>query len=266
MRQLGFEVGILDVRDGAFALSLATEPASAMVRNLSILDSIAPGSSITPCTFCYNSKVIGLASAAAQLKAPAIVFAHHATDAVASLLKSALMYIDRWDRQHAVYSRAQFADLVEHTADDFLRAGVTSPSFARVKELVYEGCAATDEPPVQPLLMSWTSTVGLRVIRPLFDVWEPEIVAFFADSGLTAEDSGCGHSATAAYHTPRELVHHGLLDRLVREGARELVSALASLVVHGLTPDGRLKINVRNERVRLLGDAYRGEVTCEPKL
>ncbi len=205
---LGIDTEIVSVRGPAAASSGAT--LLSIHKRIGILDQIAePGMSATPCTHCYNVKILALESAADRLGAAKVAFAHHMTDASASLIKEALMRIDCWDENHAIFTRANFAALVARLtieASNF-RYDIKDvfPLTRRISELTYEGLVDTDEPPRQPLR---NDCAEIEIVRPLFGTDEAMIIHAVEDLRIHPEGSGCGHSATINTYTPREMVHY----------------------------------------------------------
>lgn len=222
-------------------------------RRLKVLDSIKPSSStnVTPCTHCYNSKVIALDNAVRQFGIFKIAFAHHLTDACASLVKEALLRIDRFDRNHAVYLRSNFESLVYELATETASYPTTEHNIVRrIDELVQDRRVDTDEPPRQPLRID---NDGVEIIRPLFGLWEPALLSLSRDLRITPEGSGCGHGATLNTETPREMVHY----RVLRHASQEFGAHIAALVMDGLDQDGSTTTRARYRRTEDLGVGYK---------
>jgi len=226
-----------------------------LANNLAVLD--RPQSSadtFTPCTYCYNAKVIALEEAACRLGASRIAFGHHQTDACASLLKEALMHIDRWDHGHDVYRRSNFEGLVASLHDEAAQYSTEddpdTPLLCRIAALVQEGLVDTDEPPRQRL----RDGSDIDIVRPMFFVDEALISAHVAHAKLHTEGSGCGHGATLNTQTPREMVHFRVLARVNPSAfGRYLTRLLRSCV----TENGSARVKARRKRRQLLGDTYK---------
>lgn len=227
-------------------------------QNLRILDqstSTAIGSGFTPCTSCYNSKVLSLNEELDRLEIERIAFGHHATDACASLLKAAFMYIDRWDCGNESYSSDNVRSLAKNFKLEALKrnnAATASLSSLehRIDQLVHECAATTDEPPRQELLPGSKRTV----IRPLFDILEKELIEVSEDSSLPVEGSGCGHSLAAARYTPREIIHFQILRELETDARVDFIQTWTK---YALDKEGALRVNSRRQRSALLGTAYK---------
>jgi hypothetical protein len=262
---VGAKVSVVPVRAESFQQGLPTDARAQLVRRLHFLDELDLSTSpnATPCTECYNTKVSALQSSAARLGIHWIAFGHHATDAIASFLKGALMYIDRWDRGHERYERSQFSALVDEFRDQVLSVLGESRLLRRAVSLVEEGLAATDEPPVAPLV---SAAVSPRIARPLFHVFEHEIIDVQRTNSIRTESSGCAHGQSALTEVPREMVHYRVLRALAesKEG-RVLLADLLNVVRTGLHPDGTLVVDVRRNRDRILGPTYRA-AQCSEKL
>jgi tRNA(Ile)-lysidine synthase TilS/MesJ len=190
-----------------------------------------------------------------------VAFAHHRTDACASLLKEALLRIDRLDRGHDRYSRANFEALVAELAKEAVSYPKGScPLLQRTAELAADGRVDTDEPPRQPLR---TDRRGTEIIRPLFGAWEESLAQLAVDLDLSPEPSGCGHSMTSETETMREMVHYRVLRN---PAAREFRDHLASLVISSITSSGYGMRRARYHRADDLGTSYRPQPPISDKL
>lgn len=233
-----------------------TEPG--IKRDLAVRRAFLDGPSVsdpavTPCTNCYNCKILSLVDAARH-DAPTILFAHHATDALSSFLKSALMQIDRWDDDNPVYERHRFRELGTRIALD-LRAG-SAGQVDRLADLLNQGKAHTSEPPVERrALHSQAYTIG----RPMFFLQEDATTALVETLGIVAENSGCGHTSAASTRTPREIVHYELLPLIAETaGGRASIQELSDRLAESLNADGTAPTDARQSRHMLLGTAYKG--------
>jgi hypothetical protein len=224
-------------------------------RNLRVLDLLpadAPGT-ITPCTHCYDVKALTLQDVARRHGVRSVAFGHHQTDATASLLKEALMHVDRWDRGHEVFRRENFAALVEELRAESqdASAGAAKPLLGRITRLVQEGMIDTDEPPIQPLN---ANDPDIRLVRPMFLLDESEIIRVIRNLALGTEGSGCGHGISGTYLTPREMVHY----RVVRNAAGSwFKDHMRDLVLQGINTDGTARFRARRNRAALLGGRYK---------
>jgi hypothetical protein len=222
-------------------------------KRLEILNSIgsSAGSSVTPCTHCYNTKVIALDNAVRDRGLAKIAFGHHRTDACASLLKEALLRIDHIDRGHDLYARGNFESLVQELALEGAEYPRTGGELTRrITELVQDRRIDTDEPPRQPLRLD---NDGVEIIRPLFGTWESMLIRLSKQMWATPEGSGCGHGATANTETPREMVQY----RVLRNASAQFSAHIAALVLSGVSQDGRTSIKARYRRGVDLGVGYK---------
>lgn len=222
-------------------------------KRLEILNSIesSGGSGGTPCTHCYNTKVIALDNAVRGRGLAKIAFGHHLTDACASLLKEALLRIDHIDQGHEIYARRNFEALVMELAlesADYPRTG--GGLTRRITELVQDRRIDTDEPPRQRLRLD---NDGVDIIRPLFGTWENTLIRLSKQLRATPEGSGCGHGATANTETPREMVQY----RVLRNASAQFSAHIAALVLSGVSQDGRTSIKARYRRTEDLGADYK---------
>ncbi|MEW1842665.1 hypothetical protein AB0392_32375 [Nonomuraea angiospora] len=241
-------VEVVDVRRDTVAKS--REDRRNIGRSLRALTVIQPNA--TPCTHCYNVKVVALENAVRDHGASTVAFGHHRTDALASLIKEALMYIDRWDRGHRVFDRDNFAELVKQLKEEAEAPPDAGHALiARITELVHADIVDTDEPPRQPLNRD---NPGINIIRPLFLVNEGTIIEITATGLIDVEGSGCGHGLAANYLTPREMVHYGVL----RAGCHPWFDEHAQrLLMHGIDTRGGARLEARRRRAALLGDQYK---------
>ncbi|MGH9931523.1 MAG: hypothetical protein ACREA9_20130, partial [Pyrinomonadaceae bacterium] len=207
-----------------------------------------------PCTHCYSVKVLALETAARRDEVTRIAFAHHMTDAIASLIKEGLMYVDRWNNDHSEFDRKNFELLVDQLvaeSADFPGEPLPNSLTSRLVGLVHTGKVDTDEPPRQPLRQDNPS---VEIVRPLFLVNEHQIRKTSTDLSLRTADSGCGHGATQVTQTPREIVHFRLLNSLEN---RAYYSLLRELVLHGIAPNGSARVQARKRRSEMLGAQYK---------
>jgi tRNA(Ile)-lysidine synthase TilS/MesJ len=258
----GFGVEVLDVRAGLPQLVPPPERREIGMR-LALLNKLGTKdtSTITPCTHCYNSKVIALDNVVRHTGKQKIAFGHHRTDACASLLKEALLRIDRLDRGHERYARANFESLVAELATEAESyPDGRYPIIRRIVELVTDQQIDTDEPPRQPLR---TDRAGTEIIRPLFYVWEETLAQLAIDLDLSPEGSGCGHSAASETETMREMVHYRVLRN---PAARAFMIRLAALVATSVACSGYGVRRSRYHRTDDLGIAYRRRPPISDKL
>ncbi|GAA0981667.1 hypothetical protein GCM10009555_050170 [Acrocarpospora macrocephala] len=242
----GLPVDVVDVRAGP---AVAVRDRTTIRRSLSVLDVIQAGA--TPCTHCYNVKVLALESRVRAHGASVVAFGHHRTDALASLLKEALMHIDRWDEGNSVFVRDNFAALVERFRVETVAGGAGGRLLDRITELVHTDLVDTDEPPRQPLNRD---NPGVQIIRPMFFVDEKSIIEIIAERDIKTEGSGCSHGLAANYLTPREMVHYGVLRHA---SGRWLNGHLEQLLMHGIDEYGRARLAARRHRAALLGARYK---------
>ena len=251
---LRLPVQILTVAD--IVLSDETEPSirrELTVRRAFLDEEGASRRTVSPCTNCYNCKILSLVDAV-RGESPHILFAHHAEDALSSFLKSALMHLDRWQDGNETFDREKFRGLALRVAAE-LRAG-TKGAVDRLTSLIDSGDAHTSEPPVERRKFKEN---GYRIGRPMFFVREAMTVAVTQDLGLCAESSGCGHSAAASTRTPREIVHYEILPFVAETDAgKAALGELFEAVAAGLAIDGSTGVDVRGVRHLLLGTRYKG--------
>jgi hypothetical protein len=239
---------ILDVRSRDAGLPVRS--ARSIELRLSVLDRLdsrALERGLTPCTHCYSVKALALEKAALDVGARTVAFAHHMTDAQASLVKEALMHVDRAEHEH--YERRHFEALAARLGDE-VRSPHGGPLLDAIDLLVASGRVDTDEPPRQPLV---GGTGAVEVVRPLVTTAETEVEAAVAAEKIETLGSGCGHGATVDTQTPREIVHW----RVLRTVSEAVDDRLRAAVLAGLTERGEGRVNARARRRELLGPGYK---------
>lgn len=251
-RPLGIAPEVVDARRPLGGSTVSIQ----IGRRMEILDSIAPSgiSGETPCTHCYNVKVIALEAVAHRDRISRVAFGHHMTDAIASLIKEGLMQVDRWDDENAKFSRRNFELLIERLVNesaDFSDKPIPKSLTSRISDLVHTGKLDTDEPPRQPLRGNGKQ---VEIIRPLFLIDEQKIKNAVIDLNLMTADSGCGHGAAKNTQTPREMVHFRLLEGLQNQA---YYSMLRGLVLHGIQSNGSAQVQARKRRSEVLGAHYK---------
>ena len=250
-RRVGVGAEIIDATELSFFLN---NERGRDVRNtlgrLRVLDD-SPHSDITPCTACYRTKRLALAEYMDEVGTDTVVFGHHGTDAVVSLLKSAFMYVDYHGNGQKTYRGGAFKVLLRTNRLAFVN-GVEHFKRSRLGrqlvELIEQEKAGTQEPPVE-----YDAVLDGRIVRPLFDVYEWQTGAYAGEHSLEIQGSGCSHSQVDTKRTARELIQFGLLQELPQtEATKELEKYLHSLITPTLREDGTQKINARAIRETLL--------------
>ena len=233
--------------------ALDSEVRRDLVRRRAFLDNLAANPTVTPCTNCYNCKIISLVHADSS-GTRTILFAHHAKDVLSSFMKSALMYIDRWEEGRRVFDRDAFRRLGTQIACE-LRLG-NQATVDYLASLLAEGKAHTSEPPIERRTLHGRAYV---IARPLFFVDEAATAVLAKTVVAQPESSGCGHSMASTTRTPREIVHHELIPWIsATEAGRASLRMLIGLLAHSLAADGSANVDVRRSRHLLLGPNYKG--------
>lgn len=232
-----------------------TEPAirRELVLRRAILDDTSPSTQVSPCTNCYNCKILSLVDFA-RLDGGNILFAHHADDALSSFLKAALMYLDRWRDGNKSFDRDRFRALGLQVAADLRNGHKVSQD--ELISLIVAGHAHTSEPPIERREIKG---YAYRIGRPMFSVKEAWTAAFVQDLEIRAESSGCGHTLATATRTPREIVHLEIIPYVAETArGREVLDDLRAAIAAGIGRDGTASFDARGERHLLLGDSYKG--------
>lgn len=220
-------------------------------RRLEIVDAGGKSESHTPCTYCHGAKITVLQRIADEEGAQAIAVGQHQTDAVVSMLKEALMHVDHQRSGGHPFSRQRYRRLVEDFGREAERfpEGET-PIIDAVGKLVGMGVIDTDEPPAQGL---GRDSAG-RLIRPLFEVSEREIIHVRDTLNLETAGSGCHHGLNPKTYTPREMIHYGVMQRLENP---DFDAWSREMLLQGISPDGSGLARSRERRAELLGSAYK---------
>lgn len=214
--------------------------------------------SISPCTFCYNTKALLLENFALSNEIYNIVFGQHLLDGIASMLKSAFMYIDRWEYNNEIYAHERFSKLIDSSFNEFMlphEKFISSPLLLKIEHICRDFKASTDDPP-QQIINGISKTINL--VRPIFRIRESTIIKYVKKWKLSPEGSGCGHGSTKNSQTPREMIHYRILRSIDNDSEAVLkLNKLHDLVKLGLSSKGELLVNTRNARSALLGSAYK---------
>lgn len=232
-----------------------TEPAirQELALRRAILDDTSPSTQISPCTNCYNCKILSLVDFA-RLDSANILFAHHADDALSSFLKAALMYLDRWRDGNRSFDRDRFRAMGFKMAADLRNGNKTTED--ELISLIASSHAHTSEPPMERREIKG---YAYRIGRPMFMVKEAWTAAFVQDLEIRAESSGCGHTLAAATRTPREIVHLEVIPHVAETArGREALDDLWTAIAAGISRDGTASFDARGERHLLLGESYKG--------
>ena len=194
-RRLELDLVILDVR----SMTKPTDPSDSikadMSRRRAFLDDLArqPMEAVTPCTSCYNCKLLALVQSLEGDDSP-LYFGHHGDDMISSFLKACIMYHDRWVDGHLSFLRSNYVALVRRLETDLLTAhSAFESSFLNFLD---SGHAMTDEPPYEARTLH---DVRYEIGRPLIHLEEDDLRAYTnALIGNCAESSGCGHTVALA--------------------------------------------------------------------
>lgn len=252
---LELPLNVIKVAEVMKSDTVATQVRNDLAKRRNYLDKLAIVSdkNVTPCTNCYNCKIIAMTNHH-QATDELLYFGHHSDDMMSSFLKSCIMYHDRWAEGHNVFERRNFVELAIRVTNDLMD---NRSAFLKIfLHYLDTGLAATEEPVYENNNLHGTNySVG----RPLILVREEMLRAYSAALQLDVESSGCGHSVASKTRTPRELVQYEMLPALYRHpiGIRNSAQIEAA-VFENLTSQGKLRIDARRNRDSLLGNAYKG--------
>jgi tRNA(Ile)-lysidine synthase TilS/MesJ len=207
----------------------------------------------TPCTNCYNSKLLALVHGAADNK-DIVCFGHHGEDVLASLIKSVIMYYDRWNLGNRAFDETRFREIGWDLARDFRAGG--GKYLSVIEEYVEKGFAHTSEPPVE---QSKIYGRNYTIARPMIFVSESMTSDFVARLGVRAESSGCGHSMAAHTRTPREIVHYDMFPFIQEtKVGQACLKCVFDIAIDNVDEEGRGNSDPRKNRDLLLGKQYKG--------
>ena len=213
---------------------------------------------ITPCTQCYNVKIILLENFANSVGSKKIILGHHKTDAIVSFLKSAFYYMDRWERHNTFFNYNDFMEYIINIKPIFLDNNVSfakSNLFEHLKILANKECISSDESPRQDINLS---PYKIEIARPLYFIDENIIINHIQKNKIATDDSDCGHSIAQNNITPREMIHYNIIYKAFKYNTYKQISrALFPLIEQNISSEGKLIKNLRNQRDLILGKQYK---------
>lgn len=210
----------------------------------------------TICTPCYNSKILILKKWAELNGIRTIAIGHHATDAISSMLKSYYMYVDRWKYQHEQFDYNNLKRVIigqsgiySLNKDMFVKTPCNDDLLKQIRNQN----VGTDEP-----ILQYLGDTGVYICRPLFNVFEKDIIDFYENEKILFDKSECFKTnfRYGKYMTPRELIQYNLL----KDTPISLFEYLLELVKESMDTYGFLKYNVRNNRTQILGSHYKDNI------
>lgn len=218
---------------------------------------------LTICTPCYNSKMLLLSEWCKNNDGiQQITLGHHGTDTVASFLKSYFMYIDRWSLQHITYNESNFIELLKEMKPIFKNEADTlkhTSEWIQMIELLRRGKIGTDEPIRRNIV-----NTDYTIMRPMFCVQERDIKDYFKGMDIEFQESECSVRKLKDTNkfTPREMVHYLLLDDM----PQETLTLILSLILESLDSNGYNIVDVRKNRIEILGEEYKSGAFSSEKL
>lgn len=256
LRPFGFELMVIDAHSETTLSSIPQQFKGHFaegIYTLGIINPAHPIANISPCTYCYNTKMHCLAVGMGEENTGDIVFGHHSTDALASLIKSYLMYVDRKINPNDSYDTDRFRNI----AISFARSLINTEQanvLCNVEEAINCGIAGTDEPPRQRM----ADREGIEINRPFWFVDEELIMDFAMGYSLPVEGSVCGHGATKNTRTPREIIHWEIIPILKSSDlGLNALSEIRLMLNTTIDASGHAIANVRNYRDKILGPNYK---------
>lgn len=245
---LDIETIFLDLAYAKSHFPISYKEAFSLFEDIQSLSNI-PVSHKTICTPCYNAKISILKCWAESNGIDQIAFGHHGTDSIASLLKSYFYYFDFKYCNHANFDNSTFKNLIVSQADDLIditKVKEWDLFIDKLKKLVYERLVGTDESP-----RKYIENSKIEIVRPLFSVYESDILNFFKNQDIEFQKSECFISKYRNMKdlTPREMMHQFITNKLSVERLNDLHNIAQCCV----DQNGFLIYNVRNNRNKILG-------------
>ncbi len=212
----------------------------------------------TICTPCYNAKYIILSALCKKFNVNKVVFGHHGTDSVTSLLKSYFMYEDRWSAGHEKFELNNIYNIVDKNKTLFSNAESFKEHIQpKIIELLKQEKISTNEPPKE-------TKNNLTLARPFFYCREEEIKKEVEKLQLTPVKSECSFVyRKKLIETSREYIQFHLVNEYVNDSVFNMI---IDLIKPSLTLTGEVKFDARKNRDKLLGDNYKNDGICSKKL
>jgi len=183
-----------------------------------------------------------------------VAFGHNETDALCSLIKSAIMYMDSRENGYERFDKERFRRLALKWKRAILCGDECKSMIKVIQGFVRIGAAGTDEAPKSRL----QSCVSIEIVRPMFFVQEEILRTCARDYIDKVEGSGCGHGASASTRTPREIVQWEMLDPIIKSDVGDLfLKEMREILQSSIMKDGCAKVDVRKERCNILGTNYK---------
>jgi tRNA(Ile)-lysidine synthase TilS/MesJ len=253
---LKFDLELLRVSDLIQLPSLHERARRELLVQRAYLDllEVRRDANVTPCTNCYNCKILAITHGSAQDQdKDFIFFGHHSSDLLSSFLKSCIMYYDRWVDGHISFDRENYVKAALRVGDDLAKK---DSAFLEIfLRYLKEGFASTEEPAYE---LKTLHGVKYAIGRPMIQVSEDTVRAYCQELGVGVESSGCGHTLASETRTPREIVQYEVLPIVLRgHHGRENLARIKCAVIESLNFDGSLKADARAGRSTLLGSAYK---------
>lgn len=230
LEKLGYRPIVIKLRSCLSNCEWLSQEGKERIKNyLYKFDNLKPNES--HCTPCYNARTTALIEYTKFLGAEVFVIGQHKTDLATSLLKFywTEVYYQTYTKPYGIpYDGIRMKRLIESSEIDFML----------LEQLVKEGKATTDDPPVEKF-------GEVRLVRPICEISERIIRRYIEAKGYPYESGNCTWRET----NPRPfrlIVQFDLYNRLEKDPTLE--DKLFEYVLMGLNPDGTLKYRPRNKR------------------
>lgn len=236
-REARFSPEVLRAGSPGVQQFLCPKDQQAVLRRLELLSKLSEGSN-KGCAHCYYVKMYTLCGVVRSKGGSGIVLGQHRDDMLDSLLKCYWidLYFSQLTKPRGIpYDGAQMKSLM---------AAQKEINEVVLKDLVDQELAATDEPFVEKGALP----DGIRILRPLGEVPEEDIVAYLRSRrlGPTGDQCSFKKSWTKTTKAFRLIVHDDRELRAQRDPG--LDSRLFEFALMGLTEEGTWRFRPRNTR------------------
>jgi hypothetical protein len=171
------------------------------------------------------------------------------------------MYKDRWDLGHSTYVDHYLSSLISDSKLKFctnIEEFILNEEYIKICDLSSQHLIGTDEP-----IRKYIKDTNIPILRPLFGIFESDIKDYFSNL-ISFQESECSIRKLKNFreYTPREMVHHLILDYVPLENMEKLLS----IIIKELDTDGFSLVDVRNNRDTILGKQYKSNGSNSLKL
>lgn len=229
LNEFGYSGNVINLRDPKYLSVLPQTIYRAISRFLKEIDHIE--NSNLACTPCYNARTLALSNFSRQIGAKEYVLGMHKTDLLTSFIR--FYWIEKYffaftKSKGFQYNTKQMIDFIQKEEIDI----------EYLFMMVNKKRATTDDPPVEILYD------GTRIVRPLVEVNEKDILSFIKEIGYPHVSTNCKFRQNQDAMPLRLIVQRDLIKRI--EDDSNLEKRLFELAKDSIKEDGTLKFRPRN--------------------